>query len=324
MLHPVITSAGWELLVAIKERFRIRSGGGVRRAGGAEIRFEDEPWSPDAPDGSSTKYPHDIAPSKPSTDVIVVGDAIVPGRGSARDLDVRVEVGDAARSLRVFGPRTWYDAGPELRPTDPLLFERAPLRWEHAFGGLDDSDPSGVLEEPRNPLGTGVVRDPEQLAGQPAPHVEDPEDPIRGHRSRPQPAGVGAIGPSFEPRRSAAGTYDERWIRQRMPLPPEDFDEHFHSCAAPGLRTRQHLVGGESVRLLGLHPDGPFSFELPRLSFLIEVPFPDGISELFPVLDTVLLEPNERQVELTWRACFEWPWSTGRKSTVRLTSMGAA
>ncbi|RZO66327.1 MAG: DUF2169 domain-containing protein [Sandaracinaceae bacterium] len=321
LLHPVVTGTGWELLVVVKERFQVLDDGTTRRIGRAQIRFADERWDPDDPARSSTRYPHDLAPRKPTTDIVVSAEAVVPSGASSRELDVRIEVGDAVRSLRVFGPRTWYDAGTEMRPTDPLPFSRATLRWEDAFGGLDTSDPSAPLEELRNPLGRGLAKDPQLLAGAVVPHVEDPTDLIRGHRSRPQPAGVGAIGPGFEPRRSAAGTYDDVWRRHRMPLPPLDLDDHFYQAAAPGLRTRQHLVGGEPVRMLGLHRDGALSFELPRLSFLVEAPSPEGTAEHVPILDTVMLEPNARRLELTWRACLPWPSTLGRRASIHVTEV---
>ena len=67
------------------------------------------------------------------------------------------------------------------------------------------------------------------------PNIEDPADLIRGLRSRPRPAGFGFIGRSWRPRIDLAGTYDEAWQRTRAPLPPPDFDTHYHNAASHGL-----------------------------------------------------------------------------------------
>ena len=318
-LFPTLAGDGWAVLLVIKQRFHV--GEAVDPVPGAELRLGDVPWA-DAL-GTSVRYPHDLAPTKPTTDVLVVGDAMTPGGALERELAVRAEVADAALSARVLGPRTWCDVGRGIVPTAPLPFARAPLRWECAFGGIDGSDPDHCIEEPRNPIGGGLVRDPRQLIGTSAPHVEDPADPIVDHRSRPAPVGFGPLGPGFEPRRSAAGTYDESWTRTRMPLPPVGQSETFHQVAAPSLRTTEHLRGGEPVRLLGMHPSGLVAFDLPELWYLIDAPDGRGRAELIPVLDTVLLEPNDLRLELTWRAQIPWVYR-GRSGAVRLSQLGGA
>lgn len=321
-LFPCVGRDGWTLLVVVKQAYAVERGGLLQELGGATIRTGDEPWADGA---SSIRYPHDLAPGKATTDCIVLGDALTPGGVPLREMPVRVEIGDAALSAHAFGPRTWVDAGHAVVPTDPRTFTRAPLRWEHAFGGLDDSDPDRVVEEPRNPVGIGLVRDPRRLIGALAPHVERPDAPIRDHRSRPAPVGFGALGSSFEPRRSAAGTYDDAWKRDRMPMPPIDQEDGFHQVAAPELRSTGYLHGGETVRMLGLHPSGALAFDVPRRWFLVEAPAADGVQELVAVLDTVVLEPNALRCELVWRAAFPWPHRPSRRANVvRVRSLGDA
>lgn len=321
-LFRSIAADGWRLLVVVKQAYEISSEGRLRSVPGAALRLGDEPWSDEH---ASVRFPHDLAPVKRCTDCVVVGDAVAPAEAPVRELTVRVEIGEAVASARVVGPRTWVDTGSSVVPSGPLPFTRAPLRWEHAFGGLDDSNPDRVLEEPRNPLGVGLSHDPRRLVGSLTPHVERVEDPIRDHRSRPAPAGFGALSPSFEPRRSAAGTHDDRWRLARMPMPPLDQDEAFHQVAPPELRSSEPLRGGEVVRLLGLHPRGAVTFELPRGRFLVEAPASDGRTELAATLDTVMLEPNALRCELVWRAAVRWPaGATRRRSRVRLRAGNVA
>lgn len=263
-------------LVVIKQRFRVRHMGKVKREPGAKVRLVDEPWEPDVP-SSSIRYPADACLRKPS------------------------------KQLKVFGLRVWFKGALGVTLTDPRPFHELPLRWEYAYGGMDTSNPKKLAHEPRNPVGRGVVADPDTLLHQPGPQIEDPADLIRGVRSRPTPAGVGAIGPGFEPRLRYAGTHDDHWQTERMPLPPLDFDERHNQVAAPGLICPSYLRGGERVSLVGVCEEGPLQCDLPKLAFHVGSRTADGAQEHRPVLDTVLLEPNTRQFEMTWRALVPVP-----------------
>jgi hypothetical protein len=221
---------------------------------------------------------------------------------------VLVRVGPVEKALRVFGPRVWRAGLTGLALTSPEPFERLDLRWELAYGGADFEEGQRPLEEARNPAGRGVARDPKKLAGLPGPQIEDPRDLIKSHRSHPAPAGVAAIGRHWLPRRSYLGTIDERWMEERMPLLPLDHDPRFNQVATPEMIAPRPLRGGEAVQVLNMNEEGPIGFELPWLAFSVSS---HGAArapvEHRPVLDTVLLEPNERLVELTWRAIVPLP-----------------
>jgi len=296
-------------IVVIKQRCRFTRAGKVSRERGAEVRLVDELWEPEAEQGS-IRRPTDMFLRKPSTDVVVAGTAVAPGRKPVKELDVWVLVGPVSKRLKVFGTRVWFPGALGMTLTAPLPFQELPLRWEYAYGGMDTSNPKRAVHEPRNPLGRGVAADSKTLVHQPAPQIEDPEALLSSARSRPAPAGIGAIGPHFEPRAGYAGTYDDRWQQERMPLPPLDFDERHNQVAAPGLICPSYLRGGERVELAGLSPEGPLQFELPKLVFHVGSQTPRGKQEHRPVLDTVLLEPGELSFELTWRACIPVPKRT--------------
>src|SRR5204862_3276586 len=101
----------------------------------------------------------------------------------------------------------------------PLPFTSMPLCWERAYGG---KAPGSTAFEPRNPIGRGFGETRQQLHDQRLPNVEDPAAPIRRWRDRPVPAGFGALAGHWSPRRERAGTYDEAWRRQKLPLFPDD------------------------------------------------------------------------------------------------------
>lgn len=165
---------------------------------------------------------------------------------------------------------------------------------------MDVEDPERVADEPRNPCGIGVTSDPAKLQHKPVPRIEDPRELIESARTRPPPAGVGALGPHFEPRRSRAGTFDQRWQDERMPLLPLDFDERFnqvahHDLIAPELR------GGEPIRLWNLGKPGPTEAVLPRIVYQVDARTDRGIEGYRPVLDTVILMPDEGALDLVHR-----------------------
>jgi hypothetical protein len=305
----LVDKDGEKLAVIVKATFELPPGGGplklAPRARRRGIRMADVPWG--EPEKSSILYPADLCLRKPGTDVVVVAKAYAPEGKAVPSFDAGVRVGPVAKSLRIFGLRVWQAGGGGLSAPRPI--SEIELRYDFAWGGLDASDPAHVVEEPRNPVGLGVARDPSALTHQPAPSIEDPAVPIATHRTRPPPAGVGAIGRHWEPRRRYVGTYDARWLEERAPLPPADADDRANLCATPDLVAATPLSGVEDVALLNLTPGGgSTSFALPGVGVEIDIRVKDREPFVVrPYLDTVLLDllavpKRPVAVELVWRA----------------------
>jgi hypothetical protein len=316
LLPQLAPSGGEAILVLVKQRFLVTPSGRTERVGGAKVNVADVPWDEDAPERSSLRLPSDLCLHKPATDVLVCGAAVAPGRSPVRQLDVSVRVGPIQKALRVHGTRVWYRGAVGLALSAPEPFEELPLRWEHAWGGRDESDPGKPLEEPRNPLGRGVARDAASLVHQPGPAIEDPAHPVGGRS--PAPAGVAPIGRHFAPRRGYAGTYDERWRKTRMPLPPLDLDPRFEQAAPPDQIAPGYLRGGEPVALVNLCADGPLAFELPRLSLFVGGRVGRTLVEHRPAMDTLVLFPGERAFEMTWRAAVPVPDDARRLEAIQV------
>lgn len=68
----------------------------------------DVPWDEDHPEASSIRFPADLSPAKPSTDVVVVGDAVTPDE-APRTGSTCWCAWAPSRALRVFGTRVWYE-----------------------------------------------------------------------------------------------------------------------------------------------------------------------------------------------------------------------
>ncbi|UQA55431.1 DUF2169 family type VI secretion system accessory protein [Polyangium aurulentum] len=308
----LIGKDGERLVVIVKATF-VRSPGETElefaeRSEQRAIRAADVPWGD--PEKSSIKYPSDLCIAKPGTDVVVVAAAHAPEGNAVPFFDAGVRVGPLEKIVRVFGLRVWEAKGNGLsapRPTTGIE-----LRYDYAWGGLDVSDPLHPVEEPRNPVGLGIARDPATLTHKPAPFIEDPLQPIRSASARPPPAGLGAIGRHWEPRRRYLGTYDTAWRRQRAPLLPLDHDDRSNLCASPGLTAVPPLRGGEDVALLNLLlGGGTTSFRLPRIRVEVTLKVKDRAPEvLVPYVDTVLIDTLASTgvaVEFVWRAAFRPP-----------------
>jgi hypothetical protein len=250
----------------------------------------------------------DLGPAKTGTDVVLLGHAYAP-RGRARSADVGLQVGPVRKVVRVLGERRWVRSLGAWVASDPVEFERIPLVWERAYGGRDESDAKKPAFEPRNPAGTGFAASSskERLEGLALPNLEDPRDLVRSWNTRPAPAGFGFVAPSWVPRSRYAGTYDAAWEEDRLPLLPDDFDERFHSTATAELQARPHLLGGEPVRVVGATLQGDLTFALPRPSFQITVWLRGQPSKHRPLLDTVVVEPDDGRVVLTYRASVPCP-----------------
>jgi hypothetical protein len=275
------------------------------------IRIADVPWG--EPEKSSILFPSDLCVRKPGTDVIFVGEGFAPNEVAVPYFDVAVRAGYLQKALRVYGLRVWEAGGRGISAPRPI--DRLELRYDYAWGGFDDSDKENIVEEARNPVGMGCVRDASVLTHKPAPNIEDPANPIANWKTKPPPAGIGAIGRHWEPRRRYTGTYDEAWLNDRAPLPPLDQDDRVNVCASPGLWSDTPLRGGEEIALLNMRlGGGATKFFLPRVELEIEFEVEGRSPEIkTPHLDTVIvdalqLEPGEPiAVEMVWRASIKAP-----------------
>ncbi len=267
-----------------------------------EVNLEGACWGP--PDTSSIKLEPQVAFIKPGTDVVLIGHAYAPESGTVQ-MKVGLRAGPLSKLVHVFGDRRLLSG---TRITPPEAFDRIPLRYEYAFGGWDrrHSDPEQHSCEPRNPVGRGyrsatLPVDEEVLL----PNIEDPAAPFRAYGERPPPAGFGFIAPHWQPRASLAGTYDEAWMKSRMPLLPADFDRRFFNAASPGLIAQGYLRGDEPVTVVGTTAEGRLDFNLPGVGTPLCHLELRGLRHgtLGMPLDTVIIDTDARTVTMVWRAC---------------------
>jgi hypothetical protein len=281
---------------------------------GAFPRLSDERLPPVAadvywgePGASSLKYASEIHVGKRGTDVALVGFAHAPGGRPVAEMLAALAVAGRRKVVKVVGDRTWRGVGGGT--TRPEPFVAMPLVYERAFGGRDDGGrPDGGagpgLAEERNPVGTGFRgrRSARESVGQRLPNLEDPRRPLTTFGEQPPPAAFGFVAPAWQPRRAFAGTYDAAWKRARAPFLPGDFDLRFSNAASAELIFGDFLQGGEPLALDGVSLEGPLRLSIPMARPRLEV-WVAGVRERPPLrLETVLIEPDERRLSLTWRA----------------------
>jgi hypothetical protein len=257
---------------------------------GTELRLADE-QSPirtadeyrGDPAKSSVTYEADVAYVKPFVDVIVNGHAYASRGKATKQVPVRVRIGDVNKTLNVSGDR---DALGGIIP-----FTRMPIIYERTFGGINDQGHVDL----RNPIGVGYrgarSADPSVLTT--APNVEYPNNDR-------EPAGFGPLGRGWKPRIDFAGTYDQKWIDERWPILPSDFDTR-HFQVAPLDQQSRSVKGGEHVEIVNMTPDGVWRFRLPVLDVPVHLLHDRSQQRVRLTLDTVVIEPDDWRVTLTSR-----------------------
>lgn len=108
----------------------------------------------------------------------------------------------------------------------------------------------------------------------------------------------------WQPRVQFAGTYDEKWMQERQPLLPEDFDDRFFQAAPEDQQAPAFLRGGESVVLFQMTPHGDLRFQLPRVFPGFQTIFRDGTRARHTdrKLHSVILEPDYPRVSVVWHS----------------------
>lgn len=303
-LDAVIDKDGSAAHVAVlKATYDIRPDGSLRVAERqvpvtvADEFFGDPGTSSPADQGDGVFF-------KPDTDVVVMGRVYAPGGRPVEQTEASVTVGKVSLTARVTGDRTWTAGVVGVRASPPTPFAEMPITWGRAFGGIDatDPDPKRHRWDQRNPAGTGFRVSRTDLEGVALPNFEDPRHPMSNWSDKPAPRGFGFIGRGWEPRLKYAGTYDDAWQANRMPILPADFDYRFFNGAPPELIHPGHLKGGEEVRMVNLSRRGTEAFRLPRVRVRFLVVARRKRAVVDAALDTVRLLTDGPRVVLVWRS----------------------
>ncbi len=288
---------------------------------------------------NSCEVESDLVPWKTMTDIVVIGKAHAPRARPVIRMGVSVSVGKHRKDIVVSGDRTvsWRTfVGPAFTEAKP--FVEMDLRYERAYGGVDIHSTGGEVPMiyARNPIGRGFVikNKRETLEGLVLPNLEDanmmltPEGICVGQphdwHLMPMPAGFGVFGKGWYPRCSFAGVmpadlpvYEQKHEEVCAQLPKEHVEQfkslkqpmldfRFFSGGSPGLAV-PYIAGNETVMIEGMSPDAPLKFALPGARPNITIDYGDGAKITEVVLQTVVLDTEQKSVDLTWRGATEYP-----------------
>ena len=292
------------LLIVSKSTWAIGKDGRLSVAD-EQMPIISEPVYAGEPGKSCLLHDTDIVLQKPGTDCVMFGHAWAQ-ESRAPYVDVSFSVGPVNKKLRVFGERRWSRNRVGMASIQKMApIEKLALTWENAFGGADTSWHDPALHEfcLENPVGRGFMAAKSNIDydGQLLPEIENPVDLITKPGQRPKPVGFGMIAPYWQPRARYAGAYDENWRKHINPLLPADFDLRFNSSAASGLCATGHLTGAEQVRIEGACRSGLLCFDLHGVRPNATAGFRHREDDIDMRLDTVMIEPDESRLVMTWR-----------------------
>lgn len=275
---------------------------------------------------SSVRYETDFSSRKSKTDLILIGHACATQGRETDVVDVAVQVGTVRKVVRVFGDRTWKASPAGYFASKPAPFAKLPLRYERAFGGADRNHPDENKHafEERNLVGVGFHKSNHAgVAGSPLPNLENPKHLISSPFDQPAPVGFGFVCRNWLPRRRYAGTYDAKWLDEEFPFLAADFDERFFQ-GAPEDQWCGPLHGGEQVGVAGATPAGMWAFTIPAPRVGVSIVSQRGEENHQPVLDTLILEPDDERVMLVWRVCTPLKVKASRLEEVSLGILSRA
>lgn len=283
-------------LVAVKASYLIQSDG--RLTIGEQSAPVLTPQYLGDPGKSSLKYDTDLGLTKPGTDIILHGHAYAPTDRPVPRMGVMLKAGPVNKTLEITGDRFWEQGAFGMKLSAPRPFDKIPLIYENTFGGVDDSlmRDGRSFYFPENPLGTGFALKKKNLRGKKAPNI------TYFKKGKARPACFGPLPVEWMPRAKYGGTYDEKWLKEKAPLLPDDLDERFFHCAPLDQQVQGYLKGGESVEIFRMSPYGPLKFALPELDLLFKTVLGRRIIEHKAKLHSLILEPDTPGFSMVWHS----------------------
>ncbi len=266
----------------------------------------DEFYPDDIDMKGSCRYESDFAYFKPKADLILSGHCYSPNGKPVPACQVKFQVGSHGKTLNVFGDRQWKRSLGFSTISDPEPFTRVELKYENSFGGQKYT---------KNPVGKGFSKQ-ETVDGKKVrflPNIEDPKKMIGSPRNRPEPAGFGPLGKMWEQRSSLMGNYKGKYLKERWPWFPKDFDWIHYNAAPQDMQVEGYLKGDEVLSFENLHPENPqYKCKLPGLRTRCFVSI-NGESESeensfieVPLnLDTLWVDMDIEKLVLVWRGWTE-------------------
>jgi uncharacterized protein YjbI with pentapeptide repeats len=282
-------AADWILSVVAKASFQFRDDGSLQMAAETALPSGDVHVADDA--NKSLVYPSDFVPFKPYADILILGTGRAPAGRPAVSFPVAICVKDLRKSLQVNGPRKWQKRFLRAIPGPAQPIASLPITYENAFGGKGFA---------RNPVGLG--RDTVEVHNIESFRQDDP-----GSSSVREPAGFAPLASEWDQRKRKAGTYKGKWVKDRWPWFPENFDWSYFNAAPADQQIEGYLRGDEQLEFENLHPTHPiYKSRLPglRVRCFLNERLQNGellFREVRMNLDTLWINMDEGKLILVWR-----------------------
>jgi hypothetical protein len=235
-------------------------------------------------DAASTRYPSDFSPWKPRADVMLVGTCHQPGSAARSVARPSLKVGRMHKAVAVIGERHWVEQLGGYGQSDPKPFRTMPIRYERAYGG----EGFGA-----NPVGMGYVAEAPAPGAKlpPLHHIERADQVVKNPLERPAPAGFGPLDRRWAERTQKTGTYDKKWLLERWPCFPLDFDWGYFNAAPADQQIDGYLRGDEGIVCEALHPQhARFEARLPGLRPRAFLRKNGVVEEIALALDTLWID----------------------------------
>jgi hypothetical protein len=256
------------------------------------------------PGTTSVKNECEFVPTKPRCDVLIDAYATTPDKRPLTMLEVALLGPHIKKHAIVTGDRVWTKGVVGFKPSRPQPFTTMELAWDRAFGGSDSSSKNVARtgSELRNPVGVGFHLNANEpsIGGQPLPNIENPGQRVTASSDKPEPIGFAPVGRGWLPRSRFAGTYDQRWMDDKRPFLPDDFDERYFQ-SAPLDQQLVRLSDGMAFECVNMSASGRFSVRLPSLQVPVRFMFDDRIDTRTLAPDTLILKPAEGRIVLLGR-----------------------
>ncbi len=241
----------------------------------------------------------DAAMPKTCGEVLAFGSFFSPGAKPVLRGSVSISIAAVHKELSVFGNRYWKKT-PGIKGPEP--FTEMPVSYTNAFGG-EGYD--------KNPAGKGFAPvETEEGKFHPLPNIEYPNQMIVYPGDRPEPAAFSRLDIMCLQRFAKAGTYNKKYIRERMPGLPDDIDWEYFNEAPPDQWVEGYFRGDEAFEIVHMHPKVPVQQgNLPGVygrCFVMHEENEDLIfKEMETRLDTVCFFPKENLGVLIHRGVME-------------------
>jgi uncharacterized protein YjbI with pentapeptide repeats len=293
---------GYSATYVVKGCFRLVPGSPSRQAEDQLFPTGDEYYPDDDDRTGNIRYPSDFMYFKRRADLCLVGHVHAPAGTSVTSCPVRFAVNDRARDLVVTGDRLWQRSAGMVNVTPPVPFTSMELRYENSFGGPGFD---------QNPVGKGAGKHVQEggIVNWPLPNIEDPALRITHPDHKPPPAGFGPLNAGWQFRNQKLGTYNKRWLEQKWPWFPDDFDPAYFNAAHPSLQLDGYLSGNETLQITNMHPEVPdYRTGLPGVrvrcftrTLSSDASIGKSFQEIRMNLDTLWVDMDAEQLVLVWR-----------------------